>query len=111
LTERDSSTIFLTSDFFPMNRLDSTAENAPKIAELKLSSCRLEVADFRKNYDCGVVVVEQHFIKSCKIEIAEVLPSSYRIAIADSKKKLRVPTSAERDCPARFKRGQSGINR
>jgi hypothetical protein len=32
-----------------MNRPNSTAENVPKIAELKLSSCGLEVADFRKS--------------------------------------------------------------
>jgi hypothetical protein len=45
---------FFTSDFSPMNRPNSTAENVPKIAELKLSSCGLEVADFRKNFDCGI---------------------------------------------------------
>jgi hypothetical protein len=26
----------------------------PKIAKVKLSSCGLEVADFRKNCDCGI---------------------------------------------------------
>jgi hypothetical protein len=26
----------------------------PKIAEVKLSNCGLEVADFRKNCDCGI---------------------------------------------------------
>jgi hypothetical protein len=31
-----------------MNRLDFTAKNAPKIAEVKLSSCGLEVADSQK---------------------------------------------------------------
>jgi hypothetical protein len=30
------------------------AKNMPKIAEVKLSSCGLEVADFRKNCDCGI---------------------------------------------------------
>jgi hypothetical protein len=29
-------------------------KNLPKIAEVKLSSCGLEVADFRKNCDCGI---------------------------------------------------------
>jgi hypothetical protein len=67
---------FFTSDFFPMNRPDSTAENVPKIAEMKLSSSGLVVADFRKNCNCGVAVAEQHFFKSCGIAIAEVLPSS-----------------------------------
>jgi hypothetical protein len=74
---------FFTSDFFPMNRPNSTAENVPNIAELKLSSCGLEVADFRKNCDCEIAVVEQHLFKSCRIAIAEVLPSSCGIAIAD----------------------------
>jgi hypothetical protein len=31
----------------------SMAKNMPKIVEVKLSSCGLEAADFRKNYDCG----------------------------------------------------------
>jgi hypothetical protein len=69
----------------------------PKIAEVKLSSCRLEVAGFRKNCDCGIAELRLRskiFFKSCGIAIAEVLPSSCGIAIADSKKKLRVPTSA-----------------
>jgi hypothetical protein len=30
------------------------AKNLLKIAEVKLSSCGLEVADFRKNCDCGI---------------------------------------------------------
>ncbi len=72
-----------------MNRPDSTAENVPKIAELKLWSCGLEVADFRKNCDCGIAVAEKHFFKSCRIVIADVLPSSCGIAIADSKKVAR----------------------
>ncbi len=54
----------------------------PKIAEVKLSSCGLEVADFGKNCGCGIA--EQHFLKSCGIAIAEVLPSSCGIAVADS---------------------------
>ncbi len=64
----------------------SKAKNMPKIAEVKLLSCRLDVAGFRKNWDCRVAVAEQHFFKSCGIAIAEVLPSSCGIAIADSKK-------------------------
>jgi hypothetical protein len=51
---------------------------------MKLSSCELEVEDIRNNCDCGIA--EQHFFKSCGIAIAEVLPSSCGIAIADSKK-------------------------
>ncbi len=45
--------------------------------------------DFRKNCDCGIAVAEQHFLKSCGIAIAEVLPSSCGTAIADSKKVAR----------------------
>ncbi len=50
-----------------------------KIAEVKLSSCRFKVADFRKKLrlqNCGVAVAEQHFLISCGNAIAEVLPSS-----------------------------------
>jgi hypothetical protein len=50
-----------------------TAKNIPKIAEVKLSSCGLEVTDFRKNCDCRIAIAEQHFLKSCGIAIAEVL--------------------------------------
>jgi hypothetical protein len=64
-----------------MNRPDSTAKNVPKIAEVKLSSCGLEVADFRKNAGCGAT-----FFLSCGIAIVEVLSSSCGITIADSKK-------------------------
>jgi hypothetical protein len=67
----------------------------PKNAELKLSSCRIEVADFRKNCNCGVAVAEQHVFN----KVAEELPSSCGIAIADFKKKLRVPTSANYAVP------------
>jgi hypothetical protein len=55
----------------------------PKIAEVMLSSCGPEGADFRKNCDCGIAVAKQHFFESCGIAIAKVLPSSCGIAIAD----------------------------
>jgi hypothetical protein len=58
----------------------------PKIAEMKLSSCGLEVADTRKNCDCGIAEVQLRSniaLKSCGIAIAKVLPSSCGIAIAD----------------------------
>jgi hypothetical protein len=67
----------------------STAENMSKIAEMKLSSCGLEVADFRKICDWGIAELRLRIniaLKSCGIAIAEVLPSSCGIAIADSKK-------------------------
>jgi hypothetical protein len=49
----------------------------PKIAELKLSSCGLEVAEFRKNCDCGIAELRlwsNISLKSCEIAIAEALP-------------------------------------
>ncbi len=61
----------------------------PKNAELKLPNSGLEVADFRKNCDCGIAEVRLRSnmsLKSCRIAIAEELPSSCGIAIADSKK-------------------------
>jgi hypothetical protein len=65
----------------------------PKIAEMKFSSCGHQKKLRLRN--CGVAVAEQHFFKSCGIAITEVLPSSCGIAISDSKKKLRVPTSGK----------------
>jgi hypothetical protein len=82
---------FFNLQFSPMNRPYSTTKNMPKIAELKLSSCGLEVSDFRKNCDCGVAVAEQHFFKKCGIAIAEVLPSNCGVVIADSKKSSACP--------------------
>jgi hypothetical protein len=72
-----------------MNRPDYTTKNMPNIAELKLSSCGLEVADFRKNCESGIAELRLRSnisLKSCGIAIAEVLPPSCGIAIADSKK-------------------------
>jgi hypothetical protein len=55
-----------------------------KIAEMKLSSCGFEVADIRKNCDCGIAELRSNIaLKSCGIAIAEVFPSSCGIAIAD----------------------------
>jgi hypothetical protein len=65
-----------------------------KIAEMKLSSCRLKVADIRKNCDCGIAELRLRSnisLKSCGIAIAEVFPSSCGIAIADSKKSCACP--------------------
>ncbi len=44
---------FWPPNFFFMSRPDSTAKNTLKIAEMKISSGGLKVADFRKNGDCG----------------------------------------------------------
>jgi hypothetical protein len=65
-----------------------------KIAEVKLSSCGLEVEGFRKNCDCGIAELRlwsNISLKSCGIAIAEVIPSSCGIAITDSKKSCACP--------------------
>jgi hypothetical protein len=43
------------------------AKNMPKIAELKLSSCGLEVADFRKNCDYGIAELRLQINISLKV--------------------------------------------
>ncbi len=72
-----------------MNRPDSTSKTMLKNAELKL-----QVADFRKNCDCGITELRLRHnmsVKSCGIAITEVLPSSCGIVIADSKKSCACP--------------------
>ena len=47
----------------------------PKIAEMKLSSCGLEVAEIRKNCDGGIVELRLRSniaLKSCGIAIADL---------------------------------------
>ncbi len=67
----------------------STAKYVRKIVEVKFSSCGLRKKLRLRN--CGVAVTEEHFFKSCGVAIAEVLPSSCGIAIADSKKSCACP--------------------
>ncbi len=72
----------------------------PKIAEVKLSSCGLDIAGFRKKCDCGIAELRLRSnisFKSCGIAIAEVLPSSCGIAIADSKNSCACPPLGNRD--------------
>jgi hypothetical protein len=77
-----------------MNQPDSTAKkNLAKITVVKLSSWGLEVADFRKIAIAELQLRSNTSLKSCGIAIAEVLPPSCGIAIANSQKRLRVPTS------------------
>jgi hypothetical protein len=92
-----------------MNRPNSTAENVPKIAELKLSNCGLEVADFRKDWNCGIaelrlwsnisLKVAELRLRKCFLQVAE-LRSQKKVARAllcvqysFSHKKLTVPKS------------------
>ncbi len=83
---------FLPPIFF-MNRPDFTAKNMPKKAEVKLSSCKLDVEDFRKNCDCRIaeLLLRNNISLKSGIAMAEVLPSSCRIAVADSKKSCACP--------------------
>ncbi len=73
--------------FFFMNQPDSTDKNMQKIAEMNLSSCWLEVADFRKNYDCGIAELRlwsNISLKSCGI-------ASFQLRNCDCGLKKKVP--------------------
>ncbi len=83
-------------DFLPliyvfMNRPDSMAKNMPNIAEVKLSSCGLEVADFRKNCDCGIAELQ---LRS-NISLKRCGSASFKLWNYNCglKKKLCMPTS------------------
>jgi hypothetical protein len=41
----------------------SNAKNMPKISEVKLSICGVEVVDFRKNCDCGALFFKK--LRNC----------------------------------------------
>ncbi len=78
--------------------LDSTAENMPKIAETKLSSCRPKKNRPKKKlrlWNCGVAVVEQHCFK--KLRNCDCGGAFIKLQNCDCglKKKLRVPSSAD----------------
>jgi hypothetical protein len=75
-----------TSSFF-MNGPNSTAKNMTKIAEVKLSSCGLQ----KKLRVMELQLQSNISSKRYGIAIAEVLPSSCGIAIADSKKSCPCP--------------------
>jgi hypothetical protein len=58
------------------------ANNLPKIAEVKLSSCGLEVADFIENCDCGIAELRLRSyilqkvadlrLRKCFLQVAEL---------------------------------------
>jgi hypothetical protein len=58
---------FFTSNFY---RPDFTAKIAPKIAEVKLSRCGLEVADSQKKCDCGIA--ELRLRSNISLKVAEL---------------------------------------
>ncbi len=87
---------FLPPDFFLHESTGSYSQKYAKIAELKLPSCGLEVADFRKiliaelrSCGCGAT-----FLK--KLRNCDCGSVSFKLRNCDCglKKKLRVPTSA-----------------
>jgi hypothetical protein len=88
--------IFCLRFFFHEPRLDFMAKNMPKIVEMKLSSCGLEVADIRKIAIAELRLWSNISLKSCGIAIAEVFPSSCGIAVADSKESCACPPLLER---------------
>jgi hypothetical protein len=69
----------------------------PEIAKVKLSSCGLEVVDFRKNCDCGIA--ELRLRSNILLNIAELRLRKFFLQVAELRlrtpKKLRVPTSAK----------------
>jgi hypothetical protein len=77
-----------------------------KIAEVKLSSCGLEVAGFRRNCDYGITELRlRSNISLNKLRICDCGTASFKLRNCDCglKKKLRVPTSGnykKRNCPS-----------
>jgi hypothetical protein len=68
----------------------------PKIAEVKLSSCGLKVADFRKNCDSGIAELRLRInitLKSGGIAVAGSASFKLRNCNCGLKQKLRVPSS------------------
>jgi hypothetical protein len=58
------------------------------------TSEKIAIAELRLRSNISLKVAELR-LRKCFLQVAEVLPSSCGIAITDSKKKLRMPTSAE----------------
>jgi hypothetical protein len=88
---------FFTSNFFPMNWPDSTAKNMPKIAELKLSSCGLEVADFRKNCDCEIA--ELQLGSNISLKVAELRLRKCFLQVAELRLRTQKKVASAHHCP------------
>jgi hypothetical protein len=56
-------------------------KNALKIAEVKLSSCGLEVADCKKNCDCGIA--ELRLQSNISLKVAELRLRKYFLLLAE----------------------------
>ncbi len=66
---------FFTSDFFVMNRSDSTAKNMPKIVEVKLSHCGLKKKLPLRSCHCGATFlykVAEFRLRKCFFQLAEL---------------------------------------
>jgi hypothetical protein len=64
----------------------------PEIAEVKLSSCGLEVADFRKNCDCGIA--ELRLRSNIPLKVAELRLRKFFLQVAELR--LRTPKKVAR---------------
>jgi hypothetical protein len=83
------------------------AKNIPKTAEVKLSSCGLEVADFRKNCDCGIaelrlrsnisLKVAELRLRKCFLQVAELRFCGLKKKVARAHLCISVITAANRD--------------
>jgi hypothetical protein len=72
-----------------MNRPDFTAKNAPKIAEVKLSSCGLELADSKK-----IAIAELRSRSNISLKVAELRLQKCLLLVAE----LRLRTQKKVAC-------------
>jgi hypothetical protein len=85
-----------------MNRPEFTATNAPKIAEVKLSSYGLELADSKKNCDCGIAELRSNI----SLKVAELRLWKRFLLVAELR--LRTPKKSCA-CPPLFIRLDNNI--
>jgi hypothetical protein len=64
----------------------------PDIAEVKFSSCGLEVTDFRKNCDCGIT--EFRLRSNIPLKVAELRLRKFLLQVAELR--LRTPKKVAR---------------
>ncbi len=72
--------------------MSSMAENMPKIAEVKSSSCGLEVADFRKNCNCEIA--ELRLQSNISLKVADL--RLRRCFLQDAELRLRTQKKVAR---------------
>ncbi len=94
-----------------MNRPDFTAKNAPKIAEVKLSSCGLEVADSKK------IAIAELRLRKCFLLVAEswACPPLSNTSIFqepghNSKKNVKCCCSRSKEQPSGWSRGVEAVS-